>query len=267
MNTKLLWFIAVVLTLFSAAYQRMTGPTYPVRVAAEIAGQAVTAKLLTSHSVSTDLPVTVTVADESITGRVVYRRLGAGDEWTAVAMIRAGETLTASLPKQPSAGKLEYSVLLESGGEQLQFSGDEAVVARFKGDVPATILIPHIFLMFFAMVWANRAALEALVKGDNLARQSLWALLLLVVGGLILGPIVQKYAFGAYWTGWPFGGDLTDNKLAVAVLAWAFAAWKVRSGSRWPAVVAALILLAMYMIPHSALGSTLDYETMQTVTG
>jgi hypothetical protein len=117
------------------------------------------------------------------------------------------------------------------------------------------------------MVWSNRAAMEALVKGDGLARQSLWALLLLVVGGMILGPIVQKYAFDAYWTGWPFGGDLTDNKLAVAVLAWAFAAWKVRSGSRWPAVVAALILLAMYMIPHSALGSTLDYETMQTVTG
>ncbi|MBD3868533.1 MAG: hypothetical protein IFK94_10460 [Acidobacteria bacterium] len=267
MNTKLLWVFAVVLTLFSAVYQRMTGPTYPVRVAAEIAGQAVSAKLLTSHSVSTDLPVTVTAADESITGKVVFRRLGSGDDWTAVPMNRDGEQLTASLPKQLSAGKLEYSVMLESGGEQLQLSGVEAVVARFKGDVPAAVLIPHIFLMFFAMVWANRAALEALVKGNNLVRQSTWALLLLVVGGLILGPIVQKYAFGAYWTGWPFGGDLTDNKLAVAVLAWAFAAWRVRTGSRWPAVVAAIILLAMYMIPHSALGSTLDYETMQTVTG
>lgn len=267
MNTKLLWVLAVVLTLFSAVYQRMTGPTYPVRVAGEIAGKVVSAKLLTSHSVSTDLPVTVTAADEGITGKVVYRRLGAGDDWTAVAMTRAGETLAASLPRQPSAGKLEYSVMLESGDAGLQLSGDEAVVARFKGDVPAAILIPHIFLMFFAMVWSNRAAMEALVKGDGLSRQSLWALLLLVVGGMILGPIVQKYAFGAYWTGWPFGGDLTDNKLAVAVLAWAFAAWKVRSGSRWPAVVAALILLAMYMIPHSALGSTLDYETMQTVTG
>jgi hypothetical protein len=266
-NSKLLWIFAIALTLSSAVYQRMTGPTYPERVTSEIAGQTVNAKLLTSHSVSTDLPVAVTAADEAITGQVVYRRLGAGDDWTVVAMTRDGEQLTASLPKQPSAGKLEYSVMLESGGAQLQLSGEEAVVARFKGDVPAAILVPHIFLMFFAMLWSNRAAMEALVKGDRLVRQSLWALLMLVVGGLILGPIVQKYAFGAYWTGWPFGGDLTDNKLAVAVLAWAFAAWKVRTGFRWPAVLAALILLAMYMIPHSVLGSTLDYETMQTVTG
>ncbi len=267
MNTKLLWTLAVVLTLFSAVYQRMTGPTYPIRVASEIAGQPVQARLLTSYSVSSDLPVTVTVSDETVTGEVLWRRLAAGDDWATVPMTREGDQLAASLPRQPSAGKLEYSVVLESGDSRLRLSGEEAVVARFKGDVPAVVLIPHIFLMFFAMLWSNRAAMEALVKGNSLVRQSLWTLLFLVVGGLILGPIVQKYAFGAYWTGWPFGGDLTDNKLAVAVLAWAFAAWKVRSGSRWPAVVAALILLAMYMIPHSALGSTLDYETMQTVTG
>ncbi len=45
-------------------------------------------------------------------------------------------------------------------------------------------------------------------------------MMLLVLGGFLLGPIVQKYAFGAFWTGWPFGEDLTDNKTAVAVLAW-----------------------------------------------
>ncbi len=267
MNTKLLWGLAVVLTLSSAIYQRMTGPTYPIRVTSEIAGQPVRARLLTSYSVSSDLPVTVTVSDETVAGKVLWRRLAAGDEWTVVPMIREGERLTASLPRQPSAGKLEYSVMLESGSSRLSLSGEEAVVVRFKGDVPAVVLIPHIFFMFFAMLWSNRAGMEALAKGGHLPRQALVTLLLLVLGGMILGPIVQKYAFGAYWTGWPLGGDLTDNKLAVAVLAWAWAAWKARSGSRWPAVVAALVLLAIYLIPHSAFGSTLDYETMQTVTG
>ena len=236
-------------------------------VQGELAGTPVQAKLLTSHSVSTDLPVVVIAPDLNAAGKVLWRRLGAGDEWTTTPMIREGEELTAFLPAQPSAGKLEYSVLLATGDARLQLSGEQAVVARFKGDVPAGVLIPHILFMFLAMLWSNRAGLGALAGGEHLSRQALVTFVLLVLGGLVLGPIVQNYAFGAYWTGWPFGGDLTDNKLAVAALAWAWAAWRVRSGSRWPVVVAAVILLAVYMIPHSALGSTLDYETMQTVTG
>ncbi len=59
LNPKLLWFVAIALTFSSAAYQRMTGPTYPVRVEGELVGAPVQARLLTSHSVSTDLPVVV----------------------------------------------------------------------------------------------------------------------------------------------------------------------------------------------------------------
>ena len=35
---------------------------------------------------------------------------------------------------------------------------------------------------------------------------------------------VQKAAFGAYWTGFPFGYDLTDNKTVLMWLAWVLAA-------------------------------------------
>ncbi len=40
---------------------------------------------------------------------------------------------------------------------------------------------------------------------------------------MILGPIVQKYAFGELWTGIPFGWDLTDNKTLIAFLFWILA--------------------------------------------
>jgi hypothetical protein len=40
---------------------------------------------------------------------------------------------------------------------------------------------------------------------------------------MILGPVVQYYAFGEFWTGVPFGWDLTDNKTLVAVIFWALA--------------------------------------------
>ena len=40
---------------------------------------------------------------------------------------------------------------------------------------------------------------------------------------MILGPIVQYYAFGDLWTGIPFGWDLTDNKTLIALIFWILA--------------------------------------------
>jgi hypothetical protein len=82
---------------------------------------------------------------------------------------------------------------------------------------------------------------------------------------MILGPVVQKYAFDAYWTGWPFGTDLTDNKIAVAILSWIAAAVALKKSTnpkRW-ILAASLITLVVFLIPHSLLGSELDYSKMK----
>ncbi|MFZ0391231.1 MAG: hypothetical protein WAN36_12310, partial [Calditrichia bacterium] len=51
------------------------------------------------------------------------------------------------------------------------------------------------------------------------------------------------------------------NKTLIAMLGWLFAWYKNRNGhrSRWAVVLAAVIMLAVYLIPHSVLGSELDY--------
>ncbi len=264
-----LWILAVTITLAASVYQRMTGPTYPVRVSTEFAGAAVGGELPRSHSISSDMEVLLEVDDPAVTGVVRWRRFPSDEPWTATPLIRdATGSLAAQLPAQPSAGKLEYAIILMSGEQELQVGGDEATVARFKGDVPVWVLAPHILLMFLGMLWSNRTGLEAVGGGPDRGRLALWTLGMLFFGGLVLGPIVQKYAFGAYWTGWPLGGDLTDNKLAVAVLAWVWAAW--RKNTRWgraTAIFAALVVLAVFLIPHSMHGSTLDYSTMETISG
>jgi len=94
------------------------------------------------------------------------------------------------------------------------------------------------------------------------ARQGSVALALLAVGGLLLGPVVQKYAFGAFWTGFPYGTDLTDNKTALAVLAWGVAVVAAARG-RWARaaiVAAALVTLVVFAVPHSLFGSELRRE-------
>jgi len=135
------------------------------------------------------------------------------------------------------------------------------VIIRFRGGVPAWVLVSHILVIFAGMLLSTRTGLEALRQGPRTWQLTIWTISCLTVGGLILGPIVQKYAFDAFWTGWPFGHDLTDNKLAVAMLFWVVALWRGRKSPRgrgW-AIAASLITLVVWLIPHSLLGSELDY--------
>ncbi|MDZ7774483.1 MAG: hypothetical protein U5L09_02140 [Bacteroidales bacterium] len=93
----------------------------------------------------------------------------------------------------------------------------EPVIIRFKGAVPDYILIPHILLMFAAMLFSTRAGLEVVLKRKRTLLYATVTVITLFLGGLILGPVVQNYAFGDYWTGWPFGHDMTDNKTLVSL--------------------------------------------------
>ncbi|HUT07603.1 MAG TPA: hypothetical protein VMY15_02040, partial [Candidatus Latescibacteria bacterium] len=84
------------------------------------------------------------------------------------------------------------------------------------------------------------------------------------VGGFILGPLVQKFAFGIAWAGFPGGIDLTDNKTLVAFLFWVAALIAGRRGkpARPFVLAASLVTLVIFLIPHSLLGSHLDYSKM-----
>jgi uncharacterized membrane protein len=108
-----------------------------------------------------------------------------------------------------------------------------------------------------------------MTRGKNTYRFAWITMVTLFVAGLILGPIVQKYAFDAYWTGWPFGQDLTDNKTLVAFIFWAVATWRLKKNPEnrtWP-IVAMLVLVVVFLIPHSMFGSELDYSSGEIKTG
>jgi len=194
-----------------------------------------------------------------------YKRFKSFDEWTAVEVYPENGSIKLAVPSQPAAGKVEYQLALLYKDKSYPLT-DEPVIIRFKGSVPDFVLIPHIIFMFLAMVLSLRTGIEALLNRPHTFRLTSITLLLLFFGGLIFGPIVQKYAFDAYWTGWPWGTDLTDNKTIVAFLFW-LTAWIVlyrkRQNRVWP-IVAMVVMLAVYLIPHSMLGSELDYTELET---
>jgi uncharacterized Ntn-hydrolase superfamily protein len=258
------WLIAIGITVSSALYQRGTGPTYPVSGSVALHGRTVHYRLDRSHGGDTDHEVRVTTESREITGRLSWKRHKTADEWTTMTMTSENGELVGTLPHQPPAGKLDYVVELMAGNDLALLPPEGGTVIRFKGDVPLFVLIPHVISMFAAMLLSTRAGLEYFSPEPRLRALTGWTLGTLAIGGLILGPVVQKYAFGAYWTGWPFGQDLTDNKTLVAALAWLVAAvalFKSRAPQRW-ALGAAFVTFVVFLIPHSVLGSELDYEAM-----
>jgi hypothetical protein len=265
-----LWIAALALMLAAAVWQRLTGPTHPRRGTAVVAGQEVRWRLLRS-SVSGQPFMVVVPAPQDVTGAVQYRRYPTGEPFREVAMSREGGTLVALLPSQPPAGKLEYSVVLATPSGLVRVPEGEPIVMRFKGDVPALLLIPHVVTMFLSMLIGIRAALAAALGRPESRRYAWVAVVGIAIGGLVLGPIVQKYAFGAYWTGWPFGTDLTDDKTLGMWLAWV-AAVVVLERRREPrdrvargtTIAAALVMIAVYLVPHSLRGSELDYSKVDS---
>jgi hypothetical protein len=223
-------------------------------------------KLGRSNSTASDQPVRVQVADSRVTGEVVWRRYPSSEPWQISELKRDGGELQAMLPRQSAAGKLEYQVRLRLGGEQAVFP-ERPAVTRFRGDPPTAVLIPHIVAMFVGMLFATRAGIEALAPRRDLRPLVRTTLALFLLGGFVLGPFVQHHAFGQWWTGVPFGWDLTDNKTLLAVLVWVFALWRLRGGrpARGATVAAALATLVVFAIPHSAWGSQIDWTQVPAV--
>jgi hypothetical protein len=262
----LLWSVAFLFTVVMAYYQRTTGPSYPIHGKATIGETIFKYSLTRTHGGPGDQPVTLDVSDESVTGTLYWRYYKLDEPFRALLMQRNDGALSAMLPHQPPAGKLEYYVTLQRGSESIHLPPSESVVTRFKGDVPTLLLVFHILCMFCGLLVAAYAALSALANRH--ARHHIIATLIFTtIGGLILGPFVQKYAFGAYWTGWPFGTDWTDNKTAIMVLVWVIALWRIRGPegerkARWWIVAAMLVMFAVYMIPHSTRGSEINYRSL-----
>ena len=259
-----LWVGAVIVTLAAAAWQRVSGPTWPVRGKVWLAdGRKLAYRLPRSAEVGKRAAIAIPALPGW--GAVLrYKRTPSREGWQELAMAQEGDKLVGYLPEQPPAGKVAYQLRLfpKAGGAELAIP-PQPVVLRFKGQVSPVLLLPHILAMFLGMLFANRAGLGVLFAESSIKRFVLPTLGLLTFGGLVLGPLVQKAAFGVYWSGFPLGRDLTDTKTAVAVLAWVWAFLQSRGGKRWPVLVASLVTLAVFAVPHSLLGSEINWEALE----
>ena len=145
---------------------------------------------------------------------------------------------------------------------------ENPVIIRFKGAVPAGVLIPHILFIFIAEQLSFVAGLYAIYKIDRYKLYSWLTVAFLIMGGFVLGPVIQKYAFGELWTGFPFGQDLTDNKVLFALIFWIIAlVFNYKKDRPNLVILAAVVFFLITLIPHSLFGSEMDYESGEVIQG
>lgn len=261
-RTYHIWLLAILITVGSAVYQRLTGPTYPKHYVTLLNGKGISVTLDRAHGGEGNHPIAVETNDDLIHGTVEWKRYNTNDEFTSIPMTYSNGVLSADLPHQPPAGKLLYRIHLTDGEQTFTAS----TVIRFRGDVPAAVLLLHIAFMFGGMLLSTRTGLEVFVKEPAFTRLTDLTFIFLTVGGMILGPLVLNYAFNEWWTGFPFGNDITDNKTLVAFIVWLAALIAVRKSDnpkRW-ILAASIVTLLVFLIPHSLWGTELDYNTMKT---
>lgn len=285
MKTFLFWLLAFVITISAAIYQRKTGPTYPKKATVSANGVSYPLKLVRSLGLDEEPVVKLGINDSTVKAKIYFRRYLSGSEFQSadfqfkskpihsfvmnkVFHLTKEEGFFAEVPKQPAAGKIEYYFEITDRNGTTACLKASPVVIRFKGGVPAYILIPHILFMFIAMLFSNLSGLLAAFRVPSFRKYAMWTFGCLMIGGMVLGPLVQLYAFGELWTGIPYGWDLTDNKTLIAFAFWVLAiAMNRRAEKPFYTVLAAVVLLLIYSIPHSLFGSQLDYNTGTVTQG
>ncbi len=285
MKKNLIWLLAFIITLAAAYYQRKTGPTYPKKVNVTLNDTVYELKLVRSIGLDERPQVILDINDTSIKAVLFYKRYKTTDDYQAtdfiykvypvqsfvmnkIFKITEERGFFADVPPQPPAGKLQYYIELTDIRGTQTIMKDTPLIIRFKEGVPWYILLPHVLVMFTAMLFSTVSGLMSVTKVPEYKKFGTWTLILLIAGGFILGPIVQKIAFGEFWTGVPFGWDLTDNKTLIVIIFWILAVVMNRKKKRpYYMAVAAIILLIVFSIPHSLFGSEFDYSTGEVTQG
>jgi hypothetical protein len=268
--------LAVLITLVVVVASRYFGPNRQYTVETSSQGVEMAHKAPRGHDEGGPAPLWVKVrlngkeASDLMIG--LKGRVKGAEAWEGILPSRTepgeegwDQRILFEVPEKPWTTRYFYQFDgCVKGGEPFTLTRDDGnpMMVKFKGKVPAWIVILHVLGMFggFFLLILSTLHAWALAWGreDYKAASSLawWSWLVLFIGGVPVGFAMNYFAFNVIWEAFPFGGDVTDNKTQIALILWALAAmglsYKKNRRSGVFAVVAGLLVLAIFLIPHSA---------------
>ncbi|MGD8895221.1 MAG: hypothetical protein PVJ73_04220 [Acidobacteriota bacterium] len=259
-GSVLLWAAALAVTLTAAAWQWWTDPTPPREGEVVISGTTVRYSFLRSGVVGEPLRVAI-AAPADLSGTLRWRPHPGDEPFGGITMLHDGEELFGLLPPQPPGGQLEYSVVLAGPSGLTRIPEEGPVVMRYRGRVPRVLFLSHVVFIFLSMLIGVRAGLGALWTLPDTFFLSRVTLASITIGGMILGPIVQKFALDAFWASWPLGDEPIGTKTLVLWLAWVAAVVAVAATrdktdrfARTLVVAAAAVTVVVFFLPPALHG-------------
>jgi hypothetical protein len=198
----------------------------------------------------------ITIPGQGLVYRVAVPNQGRGTEFSYRFQLEdvSGKIL-ATIPVEESNDK----------PKQLWF--------RFEGSRSVVLLSFHIVGMFGSFLLMIMVLLTAFEDIKNqavrirLGKQTLWATIILFIGTFPIGIWLEYQVYATYWTGIPFGRDITDSKALVIFIYWLVMLYLLKgsalsneprkdmigaTAARWVAVVGVILSLALYLVPHSS---------------
>jgi hypothetical protein len=250
------WALALVLALGGLLAQRLLSSELPLSLLVEHEGRQVTTELDRNHLGPGGQRLSVQGVDSAWTGELIWRPAGGEGEFVRTPLRSLGSLMTGEIPAQERGTRVEYRLEIATERGALRLPEHGTVFTRFRGAAPLWVSLSHVILLSLGLLFALRAGLEALALGERALLFAGASLLSFLGGGLILGPLMKHHAYGFLWAGPPRGLDSTDTKTLVVVFAWLLPLLLRARGRRargW-IILAALLSLAAFLIPHSTFG-------------
>ena len=252
-------FVSFIISVVFFYFQRVTGPTYPYKGIINIGNDKLRFKLPRSCTLSLDCKISFW---GKIEGYILYKRYRVNENYTKVNFVYDGQRSYANLKLElPKASKIEYRVFIKKEDSWMEAT-KKPIVLRFKGYVPFYLLIPHIIFMYLFFLLSTYLFLLNNLVWIFDRKVFYLTFFSLLAGGFIFGPLVQRYAFDVYWSGFPYGYDLTDNKTLLILIIWLFPLYSVvkNVSLRRNLNIAYFFTVLIYLIPHSVLGSEYKFR-------
>ncbi len=260
---------ALALTILMLGIARRISTRHPTDHSAEAGGITLSHRTVTEDfgdGPRIDMKATST---EGLVAIVFYSQVDGGP-YTADSLSRMPDGFSAILPVLEKGKRWYYHIkAYQSEKERAKFPPGPDQFIKFKGHVPAYILVPHIFCMFATIFFGLLTVISSInaVKGKADIKQSvrylLWTVIFAFIGSFPLGYIVAYLAFGQGWSGIPIGWDITDNKTVILFLFWLVTFILARKGLKGERMVISkkaymsLVLTSLivtfiaFVIPHS----------------
>ena len=261
--------LALVLTILLLGIARRISTRHPTDHSVEADGTTLSHRTVTEDfgdGPKIDIRASST---EGLTALVYYSRTEGGP-YQIDSLSGTSDELSAILPVLQKGSRWYYHIkAFQSGKEIAKFPPGSDQFIKFKGHVPAYILIPHIFCMFATIffglltVFSSISAARGRADIKQSVRYLLWTVIFAFIGGFPLGYLVAYLAFGQGWSGVPMGWDITDNKTVILFLFWLVTFVLARRGLKGErmaisrkaymslASASLIVTFIAFVIPHS----------------